>query len=147
MTRAACWLLLIHRVPTSPPYLRVRIWRRLQQIGAVPLKNAVYVLPRLEESKEKFHWIVSEIMEGGGEACVCEARFVEGISVLFEQLGGARTPVAVFAGEHKFVSGPRGNCELRIFLIALSEKNARRHARVQVSRFAGHDRRRVLRAE
>ncbi len=74
------WLLLIHQVPNSPPYLRVKIWRQLQRIGAVAVKNAVYVLPASDQSLEDFHWIAREIVESGGDASVCEATFVEGIT-------------------------------------------------------------------
>src|SRR5499427_9150949 len=74
------WLMLIHQVPNSPAYLRVKMWRRLQRIGAVAVKNAVYVLPRPDQSSEDFHWIAREIIEGGGDASVCEATFVEGIT-------------------------------------------------------------------
>src|SRR5262245_2398298 len=74
------WLLLIHQVPNSPAYLRVKMWRRLQKIGAVAVKNAVYVLPRSDQSSEDFHWVAREIIEGGGEASVCEATFIEGIT-------------------------------------------------------------------
>src|ERR1051326_3094815 len=74
------WLLLIHQVPNSPSYLRVKMWRRLQKIGAVPVKNAVYVLPRSDQSLEDFHWVAREIIEAGGDASVCEATFIEGIT-------------------------------------------------------------------
>ena len=46
---AHSWLLLIHQLPAKPAYLRVKIWRRLQDIGAIPVKNAVHVLPMNEE--------------------------------------------------------------------------------------------------
>src|SRR5262245_23390556 len=74
------WLMLIHQVPNSPAYLRVKMWRRLQKIGAVAVKNAVYVLPRSDQSSEDFHWVAREIIEGGGDASVCEATFIEGIT-------------------------------------------------------------------
>jgi hypothetical protein len=74
------WLLLIHQVPNSPAYLRVKMWRRLQKIGAVAVKNAVYVLPRSEQSSEDFHWVAREIIEAGGDASVCEATFIEGMT-------------------------------------------------------------------
>ena len=74
------WLLLIHQIPPKPNYFRVKIGRRLQRLGAAPIKNSVYVLPRSEQSYEDFEWLVREIVEGGGEASVCEARFVEGLS-------------------------------------------------------------------
>ena len=48
------WLLLVHQLPPRPSNLRVRIWRRLQQIGAVALRGAVYVLPNTSEAREDF---------------------------------------------------------------------------------------------
>ena len=74
------WLLLIHQLPPKPNYFRVKIGRRLQRLGAVAIKNSVYVLPKSDQSQEDFEWVVREITEGGGEASVCEARFVEGLS-------------------------------------------------------------------
>jgi hypothetical protein len=49
-------------------------------LGAVPVKNAVHVLPATAEAQEDFAWLRREIVEGGGEAMVCEARFVDGLS-------------------------------------------------------------------
>lgn len=77
---ATTWLLLIHQVPSTPPYLRVKMWRRLQKIGAVAVKNSVYALPRSDQGMEDFHWVAQEILEGGGDASVCEATFIEGIT-------------------------------------------------------------------
>lgn len=74
------WLLLIHQIPPKPDYLRVKIRRRLQKIGAVPIKNSVYALPRNEQTLEDFQWTLREIVEGGGDASICEARFVEGLT-------------------------------------------------------------------
>ena len=74
------WLLLIHQIPPKPNYFRVKIGRRLQRLGAAAIKNSVYVLPKNDQSQEDFEWVVREIVEGGGEASVCEARFVEGVS-------------------------------------------------------------------
>lgn len=74
------WLLLIHQIPPKPNYLRVKIGRRLQRVGAVALKNSVYVLPSSEQAREDLQWIAREIVEGGGDASVCDAHFVEGIS-------------------------------------------------------------------
>lgn len=76
----ARWLLLIHQVPPKPNYFRVKVWRRLQRLGAVAIKNSVYVLPRTEQTYEDFEWVMREIVEGGGDASICEARFVEGLS-------------------------------------------------------------------
>src|SRR5437660_10530282 len=73
-TLAHSWLLLIHQLPAKPAYLRVKVWRRLQDLGAVAVKNAVHALPMNEETQEDFEWLLREIQEGGGEAFVCEAR-------------------------------------------------------------------------
>jgi hypothetical protein len=48
----------------------VKTWRRLQQIGAVPARNSVYVLPNTEQCREDFEWMRSEIVALGGEATV-----------------------------------------------------------------------------
>jgi len=77
----ARWLLLIHQIPPKPDYLRVKISRRLQRIGAVPIKNSVYVLPPTPDAYEDFQWVVREIEEGGGEAFISEAALVgEGLT-------------------------------------------------------------------
>ncbi len=74
------WLLLIHQLPAKPAYLRVKVWRRLQGIGAIAVKNAVHALPMNEGTQEDFEWLLREIVEGGGEAFVCEARLIDGLS-------------------------------------------------------------------
>jgi hypothetical protein len=74
------WLLLIHQIPPKPGYFRVKIWRRLQQIGAVAVKQSVYVMPNTPQAQEDLSWTLKEIVEGGGEASMCEARFLEGIT-------------------------------------------------------------------
>jgi hypothetical protein len=73
------WLLLLHQIPRKPDYLRVKVWRRLQRLGAVPIKNAVYALPRSEERNEDLHWVMREIEAGGGEASLVEANLVKGL--------------------------------------------------------------------
>src|SRR5258706_2112807 len=74
------WLLLIHQLPAKPAYLRVKVWRRLQALGAVAVKNAVYALPANEQTQEDFEWVLKEITEGGGEALICEAQLIDGVS-------------------------------------------------------------------
>jgi len=70
------WYLLIHQIPPEPLYLRAKIRNRLAGVGAIALKNSVYVLPRRDETLEDLEWIAQEIVAGGGEAYVCEASFV-----------------------------------------------------------------------
>ena len=73
------WLLFIPQVPPDPPSLRVKFWRRLQGLGAVAVKGSVYVLPANERTLEDFQWLAKEIVGAGGEAAVCEARFIGGV--------------------------------------------------------------------
>ena len=74
------WLLLIHSIPPKPNYLRVKIGRRLQRLGAVAIKNSVYALPKNDEAHEDLQWVAREIVEGEGEASIVEAHFLEGLS-------------------------------------------------------------------
>src|SRR5215813_618119 len=72
------WILLIHQLPPQPTNLRVRIWRKLQRLGAVAIKNSVYVLPFNEKTHEDFQWLKQEIESSSGEATVFRAGAVEG---------------------------------------------------------------------
>ncbi len=74
------WLLLIHQVPPKPDYLRVKVRRRLQQIGAIAVKSTVYALPRSEQALEDLEWVLREIADAGGQGAICEASFVGGLS-------------------------------------------------------------------
>lgn len=74
------WLLLIHQIPPKPDYLRVKIGRRLQRIGAVAVKNSVYVLPDSADTLEDFQWVRAEIVESGGDATICRVDFVDGLT-------------------------------------------------------------------
>src|SRR5215208_6069 len=77
---ASRWLLLIHHLPGKPDYLRVKVRRRLARLGAVPLKNSVYVLPDSESAREDFQWLLREIVAEGGEAAICASDLVDGVT-------------------------------------------------------------------
>lgn len=64
------WLLFVHQLPADASNLRVRVWRRLQQIGALAMKQAVYVLPDSSGAREDFEWLRREVEDGGGQAAV-----------------------------------------------------------------------------
>lgn len=74
------WLILIHQLPPQPNALRVKIWRRLHQVGAVAIKQSVYALPFSDQSREDLSWILKEILEGGGDGSISEVRFLEGLT-------------------------------------------------------------------
>ena len=71
------WLLFVHQLPSHPSNLRVSTWRRLQQIGAIPLKQAVYVLPDTASAREDFEWLKTEVKAAGGDANVFAADNVD----------------------------------------------------------------------
>jgi hypothetical protein len=94
----ARWLLFIHQLPPKPDYLRVKVRRRLRGIGAVAIKQTVYLLPNTGEALEDFHWLRQEIESDGGNAMIAEAEFVEGLSdeeveaMLESQQGDSQDP-------------------------------------------------------
>ena len=71
------WLLFVHQLPSHPSNLRVSTWRRLQQLGAIPLKQAVYVLPDTANAREDFEWLKTEVKGAGGDASVFAADNVD----------------------------------------------------------------------
>jgi hypothetical protein len=79
-TNPATWLLLIHRIPATPDYLRVKFRRALGQSGAVAIKNSVYVLPATAAAHAAMAGLARDILRAGGEAVVCEGRLVEGLT-------------------------------------------------------------------
>lgn len=67
------WLLLIYRIPREPTAGRVFVWRKLKQLGAIALQDAVWVLPLTARTQEQFQWLAAEITELKGEAMLWEA--------------------------------------------------------------------------
>jgi hypothetical protein len=86
--KQSSWLLFIHQLPQKPDYLRVKVARRLKALGARPIKNSVYVLPHSESASAALERLTKDVAREGGEAALCQARFVAGrsdgdISALF----------------------------------------------------------------
>jgi len=71
------WLLLVYQLPTNPSNARVGTWRRLQDVGAVGLKNSAYVLPNSPQAREDFEWIKTEITAMKGLASVLLAETLD----------------------------------------------------------------------
>src|SRR3970282_789298 len=86
------WLLFVHQLPSTPSNLRVRTWRRLQQLGALPIKQAVYALPDTPSAREDFEWLKTEIKAAGGDASVFASDNVDAWSddALVEEFRRAR---------------------------------------------------------
>ncbi len=92
-TAARRWLLLVYQVPGTPSSLRVKVWRRLQGVGALAVRNSAYLLPESAQAREDLEWIRSEIAALGGQATVFAADTIEQRS--------AREIVAAFAAARK----------------------------------------------
>src|SRR5829696_7902594 len=75
--QASRWLILVHQLPAKSSNLRVRVWRRLQAMGARVLKHAVYVLPDTPAAREDFEWLKAEIEGAGGQAAVFAADHID----------------------------------------------------------------------
>jgi hypothetical protein len=73
-------LLLLIGVPPTPSSLRVRVWRRLRTLGAVPLKRSAYLLPDTPERYEDFQWLAQEIQRDGGDATLVRVQQIENVS-------------------------------------------------------------------
>lgn len=74
------WLVLFHSLPPKPDYLRVKVGRELRRLGAIALKNSVYVLPSTPHYREALLRVAQEILDLGGDAVACEAGLVAGLS-------------------------------------------------------------------
>jgi len=74
---ATTWQVLIVSLPREPSSLRVRAWRRLKALGALALKNGVYVLPAANETVEQFQWLSQEVQRDGGEATLLRVERIE----------------------------------------------------------------------
>lgn len=74
------WLLLLYQIPAKSDSARVKIWRTLQKIGAVAVKNSVAAVPDISGLREKVINIADEVVSIGGEAIVTEGSFIFGLS-------------------------------------------------------------------
>jgi len=72
------WWLLLHQLPPQPPGLRMRVWRRLQELGALQIKGSVYLLPASEAAREDLQWLMHEIRAAGADASLWRAAAVDG---------------------------------------------------------------------
>jgi hypothetical protein len=54
--------------------------QRLNAVGAVAVKNSVYLLPHGAEALEDLQWIAQEISAGGGDAHLFEGDFVDALA-------------------------------------------------------------------
>jgi hypothetical protein len=73
------WLLLVHQLSGRTGYVRVKIWRRLKEAGAINIGNAAYVLPDSGENRAAFAAILREIQGLGGDGMLVEGALLAGL--------------------------------------------------------------------
>jgi hypothetical protein len=73
------WIIFAYSLPSSNPNARVKIWRKLSNIGAMQLKSSFYILPMNDTHYEHIQWTAKEVEEMGGEAVFFKADCVENI--------------------------------------------------------------------
>lgn len=70
------FLLLVYRIPREPTASRVFVWRKLKQVGAIALQDAIWVLPAMPRTQEQLQWLAAEIIELKGEATVFRSQLL-----------------------------------------------------------------------
>jgi hypothetical protein len=56
--------------------MRVSVWRKLKQLGALLLHDSSWVLPANERNREQLQWLTVEIGESKGKATLARAQLL-----------------------------------------------------------------------
>lgn len=67
------WLLFLPQTPAHPSSLRVLVWRRLQQAGAINLQSGAWILPFTTEQEQTLQKLLAEVEQQGGGGFLLEA--------------------------------------------------------------------------
>ena len=71
------WLLLSPQLPATPSSLRVLVWRRMQNVGALNLQNGLWLLPHTPDHEQFINATLADIEKHGGMAWVFTAQLVD----------------------------------------------------------------------
>src|SRR5947207_12448535 len=74
------WLLLTFTLPARRASQRVKVWRKLQRYGTVPLGNSGYLLPSDSMNEERLQWLATAIRKYGGDASIVQVQSIDNIS-------------------------------------------------------------------
>ena len=93
-TKTSQWLLFVFTLPSGKASERVQVWRKLQKFGAIPFRNAGYLLPNSSENQERFEWAAKAVRSSSGEASLLEIARVSDLSAAAVQdlFRDARSP-------------------------------------------------------
>ncbi|KYO68666.1 Chromate resistance protein ChrB [Thermovenabulum gondwanense] len=62
------WLLFVYKVPKEPSTQRVKVWRKLKDMGAFYIQQSVAIMPYFEEAGKEILQIALDIRNNGGES-------------------------------------------------------------------------------
>lgn len=60
------WLVFFPQTPATPSSLRVLVWRRLQQAGAINLQSGAWMLPHAPAQEQLLQRLLTELQQQGG---------------------------------------------------------------------------------
>jgi uncharacterized protein with PIN domain len=68
------WLVFLPQTPATPSSLRVLVWRRLQQAGAINLQGGAWMLLHTPEQEQVLLTLLAEMERQGGSGFFLEAK-------------------------------------------------------------------------
>ncbi len=68
------WLVFFPQTPATPSSLRVLVWRRLQQAGAINLQAGAWMLPHAPAQEQLLQALLTEMEQQGGSGFFLEAK-------------------------------------------------------------------------
>jgi hypothetical protein len=68
------WLVFFPQTPATPSSLRVLVWRRLQQAGAINVQGGTWLLPQTKEREHVLLTLLADMQQQGGSGFFLEAR-------------------------------------------------------------------------
>lgn len=74
------WMIFLAQIPSSPSTLRVMVWRRMRDAGALGLQNGVWVLPDNEEYSRFADELRRYLEEHEASCLVFRVDAVEGVT-------------------------------------------------------------------
>jgi len=66
------WFIIIYKIPPKPSTARVTSWKKVRELGSLPLQQSVYILPKLPKLKVALRRFQTKIQQFGGECKILE---------------------------------------------------------------------------
>jgi len=73
------WFIIIYKISAKPSTARVTAWKKVRELGSLPLQQSVYILPKLPKLKVALNRLQEQIQQLGGECKVLEIEAFEAI--------------------------------------------------------------------